>query len=70
MTGKVRIVKKNEIKPKRTERPVKTNTQRASAREMVATVTDWVADFKDRKSRETRAAFEMLFASQARPSEL
>ncbi len=69
MTGKVKVVKKIEIESRRPVKVAKTNIQRNSAREMVSTVTDWVADFKERKSAETKAAFEMLFVSQARPSE-
>ena len=69
MTGKVKIVKKGDIQLRKPAKVVKTNTQRATAREMVSTVTDWVSDFKERKSRETKAAFEMLFVAQAQPSE-
>ena len=69
MTGKVKVVKKIEIESRRPVKVAKANIQRNPAREMVSTVTDWVADFKERKSAETKAAFEMLFVSQARPSE-
>ncbi len=42
---------------------------RVAAREMVSTVTDWVAEFKSRRSDETRAALEKLFRSQPQPNE-
>lgn len=65
---KIKIVKRSEaaaLKSKVTKAP----TQRATAREMVATVTDWVSDIKQRKSEETKAAFELLFSTNQRPNE-
>lgn len=47
----------------------KTASPRTAAREMVSNVTDWVSDLKQRKGHETKAAFEMLFAANRRPSE-
>jgi hypothetical protein len=63
----IKVIKKgtSSVKPKRVE---KEQTPREAAREMVSTVTDWVVELKDRKSKETRAALELLF-SGGKPSE-
>lgn len=69
-TPKIKIVKKVDApaqklkKRKRKPEPV-----RNAAREMVATISDWVADFKDRKTAETQTAFDLFRASTPRPSE-
>jgi hypothetical protein len=70
MTGKmkVKVVKKSETQ----KQPGKQNTVKATriaAREMVSNVTDWVTEFKSRRSEETKAGFEKLFSNQPRPSE-
>jgi hypothetical protein len=65
---KIKIVKRSEavaLKSKVKKAP----TSRAKAREMVSTVTDWVSDIKQRKSDETKAAFDLLFAANQQPSE-
>lgn len=64
---KVKVIKKGEVKPIKTVAP-KTSTPANSAREMVSTVTEWVADFKERKSEETKAAIERFFVAHPRPS--
>lgn len=66
--SKIKIVKKSEastIRPKK----VKRVSSRAAAREMVSNVTGWVSDIKQRKTMETKAALEMLFASNRQPNE-
>ena len=68
--SKIKIVKKEQasalkVNRKRRKRPERRN----AAREMVSTVSEWVADFKSRKSTETQAAFEIFHASNPRPSE-
>ena len=65
--GKIKIVKKTQaVSP--TPRAAR-GASREAARQMVATVTDWVSDLKTRKSEETKAAIELLFAAGGRPSE-
>ena len=66
--SKIKVVKRSEAAAMRSKTE-KTPTQRATARQMVATVTDWVSDIKQRKSEETKAAFELLFATNQRPNE-
>ena len=66
--GKIKIVKKFEIR-KPVPKAKKAKSSRTVAREMVSTVTDWVSDLKVRKSVETKAALDMLFGTNSRPSE-
>lgn len=67
--SKIKIVKKEEVPAlkvkKRRKRPVRRN----AARDMVSTVSEWVADLKSRKSAETKAAFDIFSATNPRPSE-
>ena len=65
---KVKVIKKGEIKPPTTR--VTSKSTRASAREMVSNVTNWVTDLQTRKSDETKIAIEKFFNQQPRPSEL
>lgn len=64
---KVKVIKKGEIKPKTTKTSV---SKRASAREMVSNVTNWVNDLQSRKRDETKVAIEKFFNQQPQPSEL
>ncbi len=65
---KIKIVKKAEAM---TQKPVKRKvaSSRVAAREIVSNVTGWVTDLKQRKTVETKAAFDLLFAANQRPSE-
>ena len=65
---KIRIVKRDDapalkVKKRKLVRP------RESARDIVSTVSDWVADFKERKSSETKGAFDIFRGPDTRPSE-
>ena len=66
---KIKVVKKVEIRPVVAKKD-KGNTARLAAREMVSTVTDWVAEFKQRKSEETKAAIDRFIPKQPQASEL
>ena len=66
--NKIRIVKKDD-KPALKVKKRKLARPRDTAREMVATVSDWVADFKERKSAETKAAIDIFRGPDTRPSE-
>ena len=66
--SKVKIIKKASVaaaEPK----IAGAKAARIAAREMVSNVTDWVTEFKSRKSEETKAALEHLFAVKAQPNE-
>jgi len=65
---KIKVVKRGNAVPKNT-RKKKEVTQRGTARQIVSNVTGWVADLKTRKGEETKAAFDLLFAANRRPSE-
>lgn len=66
---KIKIVKKVEVSSRKIDKPKRVEAPRNTAREMVSTVSDWVTDFKNRKSAETKAAFELFSGSNHRPSE-
>jgi len=65
---KIKVVKREDV-VERPRRRRKALSKRGSARKIVSNVTGWVADLKNRKSEETKAAIEMLFSSNHRPSE-
>ena len=68
--AKIKIVKRTEaIAARSNKKKSKVVSSRAVAREMVATVTDWVSDLKQRKTVETKAAFDLLFAANRQPRE-
>ena len=64
---KVKVIKKDEIK---TVAKPKVTSKRASARQMVSNVSNWVSDLQARKRDETKTAIEKFFNHQPRPSEL
>jgi hypothetical protein len=66
--NKIKIVKK-DAKPAIKVKKRKLAKPRDTAREMVATVSDWVTEFKERKTAETKAAFDLFTGPDTRPSE-
>lgn len=66
-TKKIKVVKRTDIVPKQRKR--RSPGARDAARKIVSNVSDWVTDLKHRKSEETRAAIDLLFAANQRPSE-
>ena len=65
---KRKVIKRDEIKA-----PVKVlpkPSKRASAREVVSNVTNWVNDLQARKRDETKIAIEKFFNNNPQPSEL
>lgn len=67
--SKVKVIKKSAVIAPPPVKSKSAKGTRIAAREMVATVTDWVAEFKTRRSDETRAAMEKLFSTQPQPNE-
>ncbi|MBC7899388.1 MAG: hypothetical protein H7070_04990 [Saprospiraceae bacterium] len=65
---KIKVVKKVDAAA-RPAKKRKNATPRNAAREMVMTVTGWVADIKHRKADETKAALDVLFGSNQQPNE-
>ena len=66
--SKIKIVKKGEAPPRKIKKRKKL-TPRKPARDMVSTVSGWVADLKNRKTAEAKAAFDLFRTSTPRPSE-
>ena len=66
--GKIKIIKKVEARDMLPKAKV-VKSSRKAAREMVSTVTEWISELKVRKSDETKAAFDLLFGTNSRPSE-
>lgn len=65
----VKVIKKKELKSLTEPVLIEVSTKQA-AREMVSTVTGWVNDFHHRRREETKKAFEILFSSQPKTSEM
>jgi len=66
--NKIKIIKKDEA-PAFKIKKRKRSKVRNAPRDMVSTVSDWVSDLRDRKSAETKAAFDLFNPSNPRPSE-
>ena len=65
---KIKIVKKLDAAAFKTK-PRSKKSPRSTAREVVSTVSEWVTDLRERKSDETKAAIDRLFAAGPRTSE-
>ena len=65
--GKIKVLKKGEIKEAATVPAVEVKPKQA-AREMVSNVTNWVTEFQNRKREETKIAFEHLFKTPTQVS--
>ena len=68
MKAKIKVVKRDQAQQLKAKDRVR-KAKPAPAQDMVTTVTGWVADVKQRKNKETKTAFDMLFSSTPRPSE-
>ena len=66
--NKIKIVKKDEKSALKVKKR-KLARRRDTAREMVATVSDWVADLKEKKSAEAKAAIELISGRNGWPNE-
>lgn len=64
MTGKIKVIKKNEIKKIEAAPQVEKKAKQKAAREVVSTVTNWVNEFQHRRREETKMAFENLFSNK------
>lgn len=65
---KVKVIKKHEKEATVVETIPAAKTASESARDMVGTVSSWVADLRARKGAETKAAVETLLRGPS-PSE-
>lgn len=67
--AKIKVIKKSELT--KIEEPIiveKKPTQ--AAREMVSNVTNWVAEFQQRRREETKQAFEKFLAPRPQTNSL
>jgi hypothetical protein len=65
--GSVRVIKRDERK--RVETPeAKPATPRETARDMVATVSNWVSEFQQRRRAETSQAIKTLLVDRSATS--
>ena len=66
MSGKVKVIKR-EDRNRPVVKPAKAEPKKA-ARDMVATVTNWVSEFQQKRRDQTKEAFNQLFVDKTRPS--
>jgi len=67
--GKIKVIKRGEIRESTPDKRNEQRTKRAAARGMVSTVSNWVSDFQAKKSDGAKIAFENLFTQTPRPRE-
>jgi hypothetical protein len=68
--AKVKVIKKDQLKNLEPIEKIDKKPKQAAAREMMATVSNWVSDFQQRRRKETKQAIEKFFSTQPKPSEL
>ena len=68
----IKIIKRDERNRTKENKKDKTTRESAqeTAREMVATVTNWVSEFQQKRRTETKQAFKTLFHEPPQPSEV
>ncbi len=67
---KVKVIKKGAVKVAKPSVKIEKKSKHESAREIVSTVSNWVNDFQHRRRLETKQAFENLFNSSPKASEV
>ncbi|MEP6923538.1 MAG: hypothetical protein ABI954_03655 [Pyrinomonadaceae bacterium] len=67
---RIKVIKRNEQQPKSVVKVVKnkTKTAQSAARDMVATVTEWVTEFQQKRRDETQDALNKFFPQTPNPS--
>ena len=68
----IKVIKRNARKQMEddSKSPVAKKTTQEAARDMVATVSNWVSEFQQKRRTETKQAFNTLFPDPPRPSEV
>jgi hypothetical protein len=67
----IKIIKRDERKRSENEKDKTTReSAQEAAREMVATVTNWVNEFQQKRRTETKQAIKTLFQEPPQPSEV
>ena len=70
MTGKIKVIKRNDVSTPMRVVKHEYKSKRQAARDAVSTVTNWVSDFQTRKRDETKAAIEKFLVAKPQASEL
>lgn len=68
--AKIKVIKKGEVHTTETPSPIEKSPKKAAKREIVATVSEWVTDFRERRRDDAKLAFEKLFQGQPQTSEM
>jgi hypothetical protein len=68
--GKIKVIKKAEIKSAPEPVVKEARSKRAAAREVVSNVSTWVNEFQVRKRDETKIAIGKFFGPSPQPSEM
>jgi len=68
--GKIKVIKKGEIKNVEVPVTVEKKSTQESARQIVSTVTNWVSDFQIRKREETKIAIEQFLTPHPQVGEI
>ena len=61
---KIRVIKKKDLETAKSSKENVKALKTDTARNVVANVSSWVSDFKDRKKDETKTAIETLLANR------
>ncbi len=67
---KVKVIKRGQALQSPPAAVNDSRIKRKAARDMVATVSNWVSDFQTRKGDEAKMAFENLFVVRPQTNEL
>jgi hypothetical protein len=62
--AKIKIIKKSEVKITKTPAPVRKYPKQNASNEMASTVSNWVNEFRLRRTEETKQAFERFLAQE------
>jgi hypothetical protein len=59
--AKIKVIKKYAVKSCETPVVLEKNLNEKTGREIVATVSDWVSEFQQRRRKEAKQAFNLLY---------
>jgi hypothetical protein len=58
---KIKVIKKYAVKSCEMPVVLEKNLNKKAGREIVSTVSDWVSEFQERRRKETKQAFDLLY---------
>lgn len=59
--AKIKVIKKYAVKSCETPVVLEKNLNKKAGREIVSTVSDWISELQQRRRRETKQAFDLLY---------